>query len=353
LAAFSAFGDDGAAGSMREVAKTRKVGMMRSNARGIAVYHEHPEWFTPLFRALDRRGVPYEAVQPGDEVLDLEVGSTWPYEVVFNRMSPSAHLRGGEQAIRHTPEYLRHLEERGVRVINGLEAFQYEVSKVRQLALLRRLGVPHPRTRVVHDPIRLRQATEGLRFPVVVKPNVGGSGAGISRFDDTSELLRAVSQDRIEPSLDGTLLIQEYHRPEGGRITRVEVLDGRFLYAIRVDASGDDFNLCPADLCQTGAGEVGGLSACPTTAPAQGYEPPDDIRRTVLQIVRAAGMEIGGVEYLESERDGRIYFYDVNALSNFVADAPRVVGFDPFERLVDYLEAELRAVRSRVRVGAA
>ena len=38
-------------------------------------------------------------------------------------------------------------------------------------------------------------------------------------------------------------------------------------------------------------------------------------------------------------------FYDVNANSNFVADAPRVVGFDPFARLVDWLEEEaVRAV---------
>jgi hypothetical protein len=45
------------------------------------------------------------------------------------------------------------------------------------------------------------------------------------------------------------------------------------------------------------------------------------------------------VEYLISQRDGQIYYYDVNALSNFVANAPRVVGFDPFPRLVDFLLA--------------
>jgi hypothetical protein len=39
------------------------------------------------------------------------------------------------------------------------------------------------------------------------------------------------------------------------------------------------------------------------------------------------------------QRDGRHYFYDINALSNFVADARNVVGFDPFERLVDYIVA--------------
>ena len=43
------------------------------------------------------------------------------------------------------------------------------------------------------------------------------------------------------------------------------------------------------------------------------------------------------MEYLESERDGEVYFYDVNALSNFVGDAPRVVGFDPFVRLGDLI----------------
>jgi hypothetical protein len=60
----------------------------------------------------------------------------------------------------------------------------------------------------------------------------------------------------------------------------------------------------------------------------------------VERIMAAAGVEIGGVEYLTDARDGRLYFYDVNALSNFVADGPRVVGFDPFERLVDWLEQE-------------
>ena len=38
-----------------------------------------------------------------------------------------------------------------------------------------------------------------------------------------------------------------------------------------------------------------------------------------------------------SQRDGQIYFYDVNATSNFVANAPEVVGFDPTAVFVDYI----------------
>ena len=48
------------------------------------------------------------------------------------------------------------------------------------------------------------------------------------------------------------------------------------------------------------------------------------------------------------DRDGRLVYYDINALSNFVADAVNVVGFDPFARLVDYLEASGSVSQSAV-----
>jgi hypothetical protein len=72
----------------------------------------------------------------------------------------------------------------------------------------------------------------------------------------------------------------------------------------------------------------------------EGYTPPPDIIAEVERLMQAAGIDVGGVEYFTDARDGRRYYYDINALSNFVADAPRVVGFDPFARLVDYLERE-------------
>ena len=68
--------------------------------------------------------------------------------------------------------------------------------------------------------------------------------------------------------------------------------------------------------------------------------------KAVLRIASSAGLDLAGVEYLESERDGQIYFYDVNALSNFVADAPNVVGFDPFVRLGDFVQRRWERTRS-------
>ncbi len=60
------------------------------------------------------------------------------------------------------------------------------------------------------------------------------------------------------------------------------------------------------------------------------------------RIIAAVGAQLGGVEYLVNSRDGKIYYYDVNALSNFVRNAPDVVGFDPYPRLVNYILARAR-----------
>ncbi len=80
--------------------------------------------------------------------------------------------------------------------------------------------------------------------------------------------------------------------------------------------------------------------------PIERYEPPDEIVADVKRIVSAARIDVGGVEYVVDARDGEAYFYDVNALSNFVANPPDVVGFDPFVDLVDLIlaRADLRAV---------
>src|SRR4029078_13386671 len=69
----------------------------------------------------------------------------------------------------------------------------------------------------------------------------------------------------------------------------------------------------------------------------EGFTPPREIIRQVGSIAARVELDVGGIEYLIDPRDGRPYFYDINALSNFVADAPNVIGFDPFAKLVDYL----------------
>lgn len=320
--------------------------MSNASSQPIGIYYEHPEWFRPLFDELERRGVPYARIRADRHAYD-PASEEIRHALVLNRMSPSAHLRGHQSAIFYTGHYLAHLERLGVPVLNGTSAWRTEISKARQLALFRELDLPYPWARVINHPGRAPAAAEGLRFPVLVKPNVGGSGAGIERFEEPADLERAVREGGLDLGVDGTGIIQEYAPPRNGRIVRVEVVGREVLYAIRVRTSGGDFNLCPADICQDRTDKDTGASpAVPDVVDrVERHEAPPEIRRAVRRIVTAGGMDLGGVEYLVDDRDGRIRFYDVNALSNFVADAPRVLGFDPFVPLVDWLEEAWRQAR--------
>jgi glutathione synthase/RimK-type ligase-like ATP-grasp enzyme len=295
----------------------------------VGILYEHPQWFLPLFAELEARGIPFERIQ-ADSLLFDPAELEPRYSLVVNRMSPSAWTRGHERALLSTLHYLAYLEQTGTPVLNGHDAYLVELSKARQISLLARLGIEHPRTRVLDDPARAVEAARELEFPVVVKPNVGGSGAGITSYASLDELAAA----EIVLGVDGTALVQEQLPAEGDSIVRIEILDGRFLYAIRLLLLPGSFNLCPADYCEL-PGVADGVSG--RGLPVERYDPPAEAVEDAVRIVEAAGMDLGGVEYLVNARTGKATFYDVNALSNFVANAPEVIGFDPFVQLVDLI----------------
>ena len=163
--------------------------VIREQAPRLGIFYEHAEWFKPLFAELDRRGIAYDRLLAHQHHFDPAVRQS-RYALVVNRMSPSAFKRGHTQAIFATLPYLAYLKEIGANVLNGYDAYVYEFSKARQLSLFERLGLRYPRARVINHPSQAPAAAAGLTFPVVVKPNIGGSGAGIVRFD-TPEDLRA------------------------------------------------------------------------------------------------------------------------------------------------------------------
>ena len=311
-------------------------------SRPIAVYHEHPDWFRPLFTELDRRGHDYVRLDAASHAYDPSETDP-PYALVFNRASPSAYLRGHAQSTFYTLHWLRHLERLGVPVVNGSTVYSLELSKASQLDLLQELELPYPRAYAINNSAQATAAASQLRFPVLVKANVGGSGAGIVRYDTPEALADAVASGTVSLGVDGTALVQEAAPLRNGHITRVETLGGKYLYAINVFPATGSFDLCPADACQTTNGVELVRGACAVDAPktglrVEGTRPPADIIAQVERISRVAKLDVGGIEFLVDDRDGRHYFYDINALSNFVADAPNVVGFDPFVNLVDYLE---------------
>jgi len=72
------------------------------------------------------------------------------------------------------------------------------------------------------------------------------------------------------------------------------------------------------------------------------FDAPPEAIETVIRLARAASIDVGGVEYLVSKADGRVYYYDVNATSNFVTNAEAWVGFDPTARFADFIVRQAR-----------
>jgi biotin carboxylase len=312
-------------------------------SKPLAIFYEHPDWFHPLFAELDSRGINYVKLNPSCHFYD-PASAARDFSLLFNRMSASAYLRGNGQGIFFTHNYLAHLEASGVRVLNGSQAFAVETSKARQLQLFHSLGISFPKTRVVNCTDEILAAAPQIGFPLLVKPNIGGRGAGIARFDSIGQLHAAIDEAKLELGIDQIALVQELIPARKGHITRVETLGGKFLYAIDIFTTGETFNLCPAEICQVET-VAAFLEGRRSDAPKVGLKvkacaPQCSAIDAVEKIVAAAGIDVGGVEYIIDDRHGRAVFYDINALSNFVADGPRIIGFDPHGQLVDFLEQQ-------------
>ena len=311
----------------------------------LIVLHEHPEWQKPLFAALTRRGVAFEPFDLTRAAFSNVEALRAP--VYFNQASPSAYLRGNTRAVPLALAYMRSLERLGARVLNGADVFALELSKSAQATLLRTLGIDCPRSITFNDPRALHAYASEIRWPALLKPDQGGSGARIQVVDSLAEVEAVFARDPDVWLPDNLFVLQEYlpHDPERG-IIRLELLGGELLYAMRVVTHGR-FNLCPSPVCNpdegAGACEVPHEPAVTAAPPVEFYpfpEVPRDAVETARRIGRAAGLDVGGIEYLETV-DGRRVFYDINANSNLRPSVAEAFGFDPFERVVDFLTAQL------------
>jgi len=310
----------------------------------LVVLFEHPEWQKPLFAALERRRVNFAAFDLKRAAFDPDAVLQAP--LYFNQASPSAYVRGNTRAVPFVHSLMRSLELGGARVLNGSAAFALELSKSAQAALMRKLHVVHPRTLAFND-VESAITQWGDQWPALLKPEQGGSGARMYLLNSAHELARTLAE---RPDLwfpDNLLLLQEYFPVDPAQgIVRMEFLGGELLYAMRVISHGA-FNLCPSETCNPVSGE--GHCAVPEVKPAKPVEfypypaVPAGAVASGKQIMSAGGLDVGGIEYLEAS-DGRLVFYDINANSNLRAPIGQAFGFDPFERVVDYLLAQIARV---------
>lgn len=311
---------------------------MNNSDPKVYIIHENSEWVQPLRDALHQLETPFEEWFLNEGHLNLS--EIPPEGVFYNRMSASSHTRDHRFAVEYTEPLLQWLELHNRRVVNNRHAMMLETRKTEQYLLLKKHGIKTPETILAVGKEQILQAAQKLNsWPLILKPNRGGKGQGVQLFNNPESLEQFV-HETTEISLDGIVLIQEYLKPADGSIIRLEFIDGKFYYAVKVDATGG-FELCPADACAIDD------EFCPV-----GEQKPNKFQLlenfyipeipACERFLKESGIEVGAIEFIE-DADGNRSMYDVNINTNYNGEAEQNFGGSKqgMMQIAKFLSAEL------------
>jgi glutathione synthase/RimK-type ligase-like ATP-grasp enzyme len=288
--------------------------------------------------ALEAEGFPINLVQLDEGLLDP---SSVPAEGIWiNRISPSSHTRGHHGSVELTREVLYWLELHGRRVINGLQAFEFEMSKLRQDLILNRYNIRTPKTVLAVGRDAIVEAAGRFDGPFITKHNQGGKGLGIQLFHSAEGLARHLDSGEFDPGPGGKIILQQYIKAAKPFITRVEVAGGRFLFAMQSNTE-NGFELCPSDACQLSPD--GGV--CPAEAPTSKFShspltEDDPLVQKYLALTKGEGIEVAGIEFIEDD-EGNRYTYDINGTTNYSGVLAEVTGIEGMKEIARWLREEV------------
>jgi len=238
---------------------------------------------------------------------------------------------------------------------------------------LRKGGIQVPEfVGVVGGKEEVAMAASSLSYPLVLKPNCGGKGHAVRLFSDETALREALwprkegqekekeekeEKEDISMSPDGVGIVQEYIESREPRITRVEMVGGRLLYAM-YSSTHAGFQLCPADSCAPSPPPSAPPSAPPASAPSasapSASAPPssasdplqdrftlrkdlseeDPLIQKYLHFMATHGIHMAGFEFIE-DTAGRRYTYDINVTTNYSSKIQQELPFNCYDVVVD------------------
>jgi len=188
--------------------------------RFAVIAHRATETNDRLAGAAASLGLPASVAAPRDGLRILEPG-----DVALGRLDVREELDGVESGLRE----LEQLAESGVVVLNPPPALAVAHDKLLTARVLRRAGVPHPRTWLIADGI----PSPAPELPVVLKPRFGSWGREIARCDTADDLGRELARVTRRPwFLEHGVLAQELVPPAGWDL-RVVVAGGAIVGAAR------------------------------------------------------------------------------------------------------------------------
>src|SRR6476620_5658102 len=165
-------------------------------------------------------GIPGELLTPREALLALGRG-----DVALARLDVRQSLDGVEDGLWA----LERLEEAGIRVLNRPEAVVLAHDKLLTARVLRRAGLPHPRTTLIERNAPLPD----LDFPAVVKPRFGSWGQDVRLCRDREELRATLEGLTSRLWFRATGAVAQELIPPLGHDLRLVVAGGRIVAAAK------------------------------------------------------------------------------------------------------------------------
>ena len=287
----------------------------------IGILYESDEWSNRRLRdCIVLNGVEAEMIFMEDA--ELNNGGEWSHRMYVNRVFPSADMRGHTASISKTKHLLNCLESKGIPTVNSYEAFLYDCSKWKTYLILKDEGFTVPTTlrfgATNVDEISIKQ----MKYPLVVKRDCGGRSYDLQiiRTEEAWEDLKR-TMARTE------WILQEYIEPVKGYTTRIEVVGDSIITVLK---------------------RFIGKDAVSSYSAGSRYETyrncPPEIIEDSMAVLKILNVEMGSLDFIENENE-EACLIDVNTTSNFTPDYVPLLGFDPVDKMAEYILDKYSRIR--------
>ncbi len=272
----------------------------------IAILYESHEWSNEALRELlIEKEIDAVLIDVENEKgVDLS-----GYEMIVNRVFPSAWSRGHNQAYGNAKEMLERIRDKAIMQINSENAFYYDFDKKATFEVLDREGISIPLDYQWPE----MAGGKAIEYPCIVKPITGGRSLETQIINDRREL-----ETFFETRDPSKFVVQEYQDPIMGFTTRIEMVGTEFT-SIFKRSLGD--------------GHIGSYSR------GSSYIPYPECSKVILKECRRAldvlDMEMGSLDVIEN--DNGFFIIDVNATSNVAEENTETFGFNLMAVMADYI----------------
>ncbi|XP_046560564.1 uncharacterized protein LOC124269584 [Haliotis rubra] len=282
---------------------------MSSNGKyKIIILHDNKEWFSFLKEEFKEYDVTME--QWISDEIDFEVTSEPPKNAVFyNRCSPSSYIRGHRLSLDQARVIIQWLRNHNRIVVNGEMAIDVEDSKAYQYVMAKKCGLNVPKTIFTSNPnAQLIEENFGRDSAFVIKPNRGGRGLDVRKFDNLADF-----EQNTEPlaSTTGLYVIQGFIPLTSG-LFRAEFVGKKYLYTSKATAC-DGFN----------------SNFCPCEVPRDRFKILPDVEDPFIEnctnFFRSTALDNGAIEYIY-DANGVPYVIDINCNTGYNTEAEEEAG---------------------------